>query len=311
MNKIIFIGTSKFAVPTLESLAKNENVLLVITQPDSRQGRGLQEISPPVKIRAQELNLSIAQPSALKDKELIAQITNLSPDFIVVASYGKFLPKELIEIPKYKSINVHPSLLPKYRGAAPIQWSIINGENITGVSIIYIAEKMDSGDILLQKEINIDESDNYETLSNKLSQYSTQCVLETIDGIIKNKLLPQKQDESKVCFAPKIEKKHCLINWENSANQINNLIRALDPEPCAFTYLNNKIFKIYSSKIKEGNDKNKKPGISLGQTEEGVLINTGRDSLILKEVQMEGKKIIHSLEFIKGFRNQIQFTNEK
>lgn len=247
--KIVFFGTPEFAIPSLSAIQKSKHELIaVVTVPDSEKGRGLKVQYSPVKKFAFENNIEVIQPELLRDESLVNKLNSLLPDLFVVVAF-KILPKEIFELPKYGSFNLHASLLPKYRGAAPIQWALMNGEKETGVTTFKLAEKVDTGNIYLKKKIIISDNDNFGTLHDKLADLGAEAVLETINKIESGdvELIPQNNDETTP--APKILKHHCEIDWNKSAIKIHNQIRALSPYPGAFCKFDNKILKIFSSEV--------------------------------------------------------------
>lgn len=295
---IIFMGTPGFAVPSLEILLKhNYNISATVTTPDKKKGRGLQFHFSEVKKFAAGKNLNILQPDNLSDEHFIAEIKKLSPDIIVVVAF-RILPEEIFSIPKHGTFNLHASLLPKYRGAAPINRAVINGEKITGVTTFFLQKSIDTGNIILQKEIKIEDSDNAGTLHDKLSLIGAQAVLETVRMIESGNLETFSQDESLATGAPKIFKEDCRINWKHSSRAIRNLIRGLSPQPGAYSKLDNKIFKIFSAEL-TSIPSNSEPGVLLIQNKK-LYVNTSDNLLELTEVQPEGKRKLTSLEFING-----------
>ncbi|MCX8030477.1 MAG: methionyl-tRNA formyltransferase [Thermodesulfovibrionales bacterium] len=294
---IIFFGTPHFAIPSLKALLDaKENIILVVTQPDKKKGRGHILTSPPIKDFAQSFNLLIQQPVDIKKEDFCHQIKNLTPELIVVVAYGKLLPKEILTIPSLGCINVHASLLPKYRGAAPIQWTLINGEKETGITTMLMDEGLDTGDILLQKTINIDPNDNYESLSQKLAQLGANTLLETIYGLRNNKIRPKKQT-GQATYAPPLKKTDGRINWTKTALEIHNLIKGLYPWPSAYTFLNNERIKIIKAYPIEGEGE---PGRVENTTNEQIIVGTAKGLLVIEEVQPEGKKIMRSSAFLQG-----------
>jgi len=250
--KIVFMGTPEFSIPSLEVLLKNGyEICAVVTAPDEPKGRGYKLSPPPVKVFALQNNLKVLQPQNLKDPNFINELKKLSPDLIVVVAF-RILPKEVFSIPPLGTINVHASLLPKYRGAAPINWAIINGEKETGVTTFFIDEKVDAGNIILQKKIEIGQDETAGELHDKLAKLGAEALLETVKIIQTGKVQTIKQDETLATPAPKIKKEMCQVNWyEMKAEQVHNFVRGLSPNPGAFTFLNGKILKIYRTKLVE------------------------------------------------------------
>jgi methionyl-tRNA formyltransferase len=295
------MGTPEPAAKCLKALldAKFE-VAAVITQPDRPKGRGLAISAPAVKELALTYNIAVYQPEKIKDKSSIELVKKIAPDLIVVVAYGKILPKEIIDSPKFGSINVHASLLPKFRGAAPIQWALINGEKETGITIQKVAFELDSGDIILQEKVSIAESDNISTLTKKLFEIGSRLLIKAVKDIEAGKVSYQKQDASKVSFAPTLKKETGQIDWKKSSREISNLVRGCDPWPVAFTYYKGKMLRIYSSET--GLEPSKyEPGTVIDcVNDEGFEIACGTGSLFVKEVQLEGSKRMHAWQFMNG-----------
>ncbi len=301
--RLIFMGTPQFAVPILEALIKSgEEILAVVTQPDKPAGRGKKLTPPPVKVLAEKHGLPVLQPSKIKDPAFLAKLKEASPDVIVVAAYGKILPKEVLEIPKFGCINVHASLLPKFRGAAPINWAIIAGEKETGVTIMQMDEGMDTGDILLMEKIPIEEGETAGTLHDKLSSLGAKLIVKALNLLKEGKLTPRKQPEEGVSYAPMLKKEDGLLDFSRPATELANLIRGLDPWPTAYAYFRGKLIKFFHPRAEKGPSQGE-PGEILGLDEEGfLLIGTGEGVLGVKEVQLEGKKRISAEEFVRGYR---------
>jgi len=293
---IIFFGTPEFAVPSLKALiSRGEKILLVVTQPDKPKGRGKNLQPPEIKKIALQYELPLCQPEKIKDENFIKKLKSLNPEFGIVVAYGKILPKEILEIPKHGCINLHASLLPKYRGAAPIQWALINGEKITGVTTMIIDEGLDTGPILLQKEVSINDEDNAETLSEKLSVVGAELVIETIDKMRKRTITPKPQT-GEITYAPQLKKDDGKINWNNSARKIFNLVRGTYPWPCAYSFLKDERVKIIKTEVLEGNAA---PGLIIKAKNE-LIVGTQEGLLRILLIQPEGKKIMTAKEFISG-----------
>ena len=292
------MGTPGFAVPSLQSIFNSEHkVVAVVTAPDKERGRGQNISFTPVKEFALDKNIPLLQPVHLKDPEFINALTALSPDLFVVVAF-RILPREVFTIPKSGSFNLHASLLPRYRGAAPIQWAIINGETETGVTTFALEDKVDTGNIFIQKKLTILDEDNFGTVHDKLSVLGAETVLETIHLINSNNFTLQNQDDSLASPAPKITKETGLIEWNKSASDINNLVRGLSPYPGAYFNFKNKFIKIYKASV------NKNQLLPLGEISNGkneLTIGCGTDSLSVIELQLEGKKKMHVSEFLRGF----------
>ncbi|MDP2911518.1 MAG: methionyl-tRNA formyltransferase [Candidatus Omnitrophota bacterium] len=299
--KIIFFGSSGFAVPILEGLVKNEDVALVVTQPDREKGRALKVAPTAVKSKAGELGVEIFQPNQVNAKESIEFLKKFNADLFIVVSFGQILSKAILDLPKLYCLNRHASLLPKYRGAAPRNWAIANGEKETGVTIMKMNEKMDEGDILLRESVAIDAGDDAVALSDKLSKKGAESLFKAIELIKADKADFIKQDHSKATSAPKLKKDDGLIDWKMPAEEISNRIRAFAPWPGCFTYLDKKMLKIWKAKpITELVDKNAKPGAILKSDKTDILVKTGKGALNIEELQLEGSRRMTTEEFLAG-----------
>lgn len=299
--RILFLGTPEFAIPSLEKIFNSECELIgVITQPDRPAGRNYKLTSPKVKELANKLNLRVWQPTSLKDKQGLELVRALVPDLVVVVAFGQILSKEFLSIPKIGCINLHASLLPKYRGAAPIQWAIIKGESKTGVTVAWISEKLDAGDIILQQEVDIQLHDTTATLSQKLSIIGADLLIKAITLINEGKAKRLPQNASSVTYAPKLNKEHGLINWKKPNIEIHNLVRGLNPSPGAYTYYKNKLLKIWLTELVEWEGV---PGeVVKIFKDKGPIIATGKGGLLIRELQLANKKRLFGDEFIKGYR---------
>ena len=297
---IVFMGTPDFAIPSLKILLEsNHKVIAVVTQPDKERGRGQKVSFTAVKQFAVENKIPVYQPEKLKGNiEFVEQMKSLEPDLFVVVAF-RILPKEIFEIPKHGSFNLHGSYLPKYRGAAPIQWALINGDTETGLTTFKLAEKVDTGNILLQEKVEINYDDNFETLHDRMSELGAKLVLDTVNLIESGNYELKKQDDSLASPAPKITKEICLIDWNKSAVEIHNLVRGLSPYPAAFFNYNNKVIKVYKTQIVY--DVNLKP-FGLHQTKTDLTIGCGKGALRILEIQQEGKRRMSIEEFLRGFR---------
>lgn len=299
--RIVFFGTPEFAIPSLDILLKNDyQIVGVVTAPDKEKGRGLKLNFSPVKKFALSKNLILLQPESLKDLDFQIQLKELKPDLGIVVAY-RILPREVYTIPQLGTFNLHASLLPKYRGAAPIQWALINGEKVTGVTTFFLEEKVDTGNIILQREVPIDDEDNFQTLHDKLAIVGSQLVLETVKLIETGKFELIPQDESLATPAPKITKEICRINWFNRAQEIHNLIRGLTPTPGAFTIHNGKVIKIYKSKITDLKSADTPGKVVLDKNE--IFVNTGDYLLLILELQPESRRRMTVNEFLLGYKN--------
>ncbi|RUM36372.1 MAG: methionyl-tRNA formyltransferase [Desulfobulbus sp.] len=288
--RIIFMGTPDFAVPALQHLLDSpDEVVAVICQPDRKKGRGKKLTPPPVKILAEKAGIPVLQPTAIRTEEFLDTLRNFAPDLIVVTAYGRILPGKLLDLPRLGTINVHGSLLPKYRGAAPIQWAVINGEKESGVTIMQVDEGMDTGDILLPVSLPIDDTDTSGTMFDKLSQLGGKTLVKAISLLKTNKLPPIKQDDTLATEAPMLNKEMGHLDWSQDAKTLHCLIRGLDPWPSAYGFLNSKRFRFFKPQIISGSV-SEPPGTLCRADKNGLLVATGRDYLLLEEIQPEGKK---------------------
>ncbi len=295
-KSIVFIGTPQIAADCLQALIDvNANIVAVITRSDKPSGRNNKIVYSPVKELAIKNNLKLFQPEHLSS--IYEELKQMNIDLIFTCAYGKIIPNSILELPKYKSINVHPSLLPKYRGASPIQSALINGENKTGVSFIYVTDKLDAGDILFQEEITINDSDNYLTLYDKLSQLSAVMIKNNFNKLF-NPSNVIKQDNSNATFCRTISHEDEKINWTKDAFSINNLLRGLYDKPAAYTIYENLNIKIYKSEVVEQTATS--PGKIIKIDKHGILVETGKNCLLLKEIQLPGKKRIEISQLING-----------
>jgi len=302
---IIFFGSDKFGVPSLKALrAAGYLIPCVVTQPDRRKGRGLHFEGTAIKETARALGINIFQPKDINSAESIEYLKIFSPDILVIIAYGQILSQGVLDIARIMPLNLHASLLPAYRGAAPINWAIIKGEKKTGVSVIQVIRKMDSGPVILQEEVAIAGEDSAITLEDKLAQAGVRILLEAVVSINNKsyKLLPQ--DEKMASLAPKLRKSDGAINWNNGAQDIYNLIRGCSGWPGAFTHYKNKLLKIYKAEV-SGAEKNVSPGEITKVTNEGLSVATARDNLVITQLQMEGSRAMSASEFLSGHRINI------
>ena len=297
---IVFMGTPDFAIPSLAMLAASDNNILgVVTQPDRPRGRGKKLHSPPVKTLAQQNGLPVIQSVSVKENNFIHWLKGQNPDFIVVVAFGQILPPKILRLPHHGCINLHASLLPAYRGAAPINWALINGEETTGVTTILMNEWIDTGDILLKKEIEIEKTDDALSLSHRLSTLGAKLLLETIRQLKKGALSSTPQDHSKASYAPALKKEDGNIEWKMEAQAIHNRIRGTVPWPGTATNLDNKLLKIFKSKVIE-EDNQEPPGKISQMSPEGIKVATGKCYLLLTEVQLQDRKRMKAAEFVRG-----------
>ena len=308
-KKIVFMGTPKFAVPVLEMLIKNYRVELVITQPDKKVGRKKVLTPPPVKVVALENNIKVLQPEKIStDEETYNTLKELNPDIIITAAYGQLVPEKILEIPDFKCINVHGSLLPKLRGGAPIQYSILEDHGKTGITIMYMVKKLDAGDMISKVEVDILDSDNYETLHDKLSIAGCELLNETLPKIFNGDISPEKQDDTEATFARNILREDEKINWNTSAREVFNKVRALDPTPGAFTYLEGNVLKIWSSEVIDISAEVNfdKVGIIIKQDKKYIYVLCGNGTVLkVKELQVSGKKRMPVVNFLSNKKDYV------
>lgn len=296
--KIVFMGTPDYAVKTLEALIKaGHNVEAVFAQPDKPVGRKHIITPPPVKVCAVENNIPVFQPNTLKDGEAEKVLKDINPDVIVVVAYGKILPKNILEIPKYGCVNGHASLLPKYRGASPIQWCIVCGETVTGVTTMYMNEGMDTGDILEQTQVQIGENETAEELFERLSVVSADLMVSTLQKLEKGTVTPQKQNEDEATYAPIIKKEMALVDFNETAKEICNGVRGYYSWPCAYTFLDGKRVKIIKAVV--GNKTNAEAG-TVSQNTGELHIACKDGSVNVLELQLEGSKPMTAAQFLMG-----------
>ena len=300
--RILFMGTPDFALPTLRALCENgHEVVGAVTQPDKPKGRGHHLTPPPIKVYAMEQNIPVYQPLTLKGEEFAALLSELDPEMIVVVAYGKILPQNVLDYPKYGCVNVHGSLLPEYRGAAPMQRAIIDGKKVTGITTMLMAAGLDTGDMLLRAEAEIGENDNFEDMHDRLAQCGADLLIKTVEGLEKGEIVPEKQDDSLATYAAKIEKSDCLLDFSKDATVLHDLIRGLSPIPLTFTHTpDGKLLKIVESRIIDAEKVSDKPYgtvISVGEDIKGAC---GKGILSLLTVVPEGKGKMSAADFVRG-----------
>ena len=297
---IVYMGTPDFAVPALLAIHKaGHNISLVVTQPDRPSGRGRKLKATPVKASALNLGLKVVQPASVKETDFIHQIKSLMPEFLVVTAFGQILSPKLLAIPKYGAINIHASLLPKYRGPAPIQWAIINGENETGITTMQMNEGLDTGDILLMEKTAIDRTDTAETLHDRLAEMGARLIIKTLDQWGKDTLPPLAQDHSQATYAPLLKKKDGRMDWGKPANRLDRFIRGMTPWPGAFTFYDDNRVKIFSSlPIEQHADA--PPGTVIKGFEDELRVATGDGVLLIQELQGASGKRMNIRDFLRG-----------
>ncbi|HQL00154.1 MAG TPA: methionyl-tRNA formyltransferase [Smithellaceae bacterium] len=299
--KVVFMGTPAFALPALEALHNHAMpVIAVITQPDRPSGRGQKEIAPPVKHLAQKLGLPVLQPQKVKDPEFLDTLGPMEPDLIVVAAFGQILPKTIIDLPSLGCLNIHPSVLPRYRGAAPLNWTLIRGDQLTGVTIMLMDEGMDSGDILMQQETPVGPDETYGELHDRLARLGAELLIQTIDEVVAGRAKRISQDPALVTFAPRLTRETSRIVWNAPASDIVNLIRGLSPAPAAWTRLDGKTLKIYRALFQPA-PPDAEPGTVLAANREGIAVAGADAAVLLTDIQLEGKKRMPAADFLRGY----------
>ncbi len=294
------MGTPEFALPSLEALNRSGDDLLgVVTQPDRPKGRGGFLSPPPIKPAAIKMGCDVYQPEKVREKDFINRIRGLKPDLIVVVAFGQILPKDIIDIPLCGCVNVHASMLPKYRGAAPVNWAIINGDERTGVTTMMMDAGMDTGPILLQQEAEIYEEDTAGSLLRRLGRLGAELLLETIGGIRENRIIPRPQGEAGVSYAPILKKGDGLINWGLEARRIERLIKGLDPWPCCYTFYEGNRWRLFGSSVLSREDTGI-PGRIEAASEDKIIVQTGRGKVSVAEIQPEGKRRMKVSEYLTG-----------
>ena len=297
--KIVFFGTPDFAVPSLQALLESgEEVLAVVTQPDKLKGRGHKLSQPPVKEFALSMGIPVLQPSGIRTPAFLDDMTRLAPDCITVVAYGRIVPPPLLKLPPLGCINVHASLLPEYRGAAPIQWALINGEVKTGVTTMLMDEGLDTGDMLLKEEVEIHDDDNADTLARRLSHAGASLLIKTLVGV-KDKTITPLPQSGKASYAPPLKKENGKINWFLSARELSHLIRGTYPWPGAYCYLNGEKINILKAKVANDNMNGTAGRIEKLSGHE-ILVGTGEGILAVAEVKPEGKKVMTASAFMHG-----------
>lgn len=300
--KIGFFGTPEISVYYLEKLSAVHNVVFTVTAEDKPKGRHGTPSPSEVKVFAIEKKIPVLQPGKLLDSDFINNLSDFDADIFVVVAYGKLIPPKIFNIPRLKTVNVHPSLLPKYRGAAPIQWALINGENETGITIQYINEGMDTGDILGQKKIPVNQNMTSQELYDIVLPLGAELLNGVLEQLSNSNIIPKKQDDSQATYCEKIDKETAFINWSKAAPEIHNLVRGLNPKPVAWSTFRGKKIKIYKTIINNVIENNNlQPGY-LKKYKKKLIAGTGIGNLEILELQPEGKKIIDAASFINGYR---------
>ena len=296
--RIVFMGTPDFSVPVFKALAESYNVVAVVTQPDKKTGRKQILTPSPIKLASAEFNIPLLQPVNIKEE--YKKVLEYKPDMIITCAYGQIIPKQLLDYPKYKCINVHASLLPKLRGGAPIHHAIMDGYDKTGITIMYMDTKMDSGDIISQKETKITKKDTLGTLHDRLSEMGKDLLMETLPNIISGNINPIKQDESKVTYGYNITKEDEKIDFTKTNIEVDNKVRALNPTPGAYTTLNGKRLKIYALRVSDRYYSRTTPGTIVGFEKDGIRVVAGTKEVILTDIALEGKKRCLVKDYLNG-----------
>lgn len=304
MNKlrIVYMGTPDFAVPCLDRLVQDgHEILAVVTQPDRPKGRGQKMSYSPVKVAALAHNLPIMQPVKIKEGTFMEQLTALAPDVIVVVAFGQFLPKQMLELPLKGCINVHASLLPYYRGAAPIHWAVINGEPLTGITTMYMDVGMDTGDIILKAQIPIGVNETSGEVHDRLKVLGAEILSETLTLVAENKAPHTAQDNDMATYASLLNREHEKINWHKPAIAVHNLVRGLNPWPGAYCLHNNAILKIWSTQVENTVDEEGLPGRVEAVTNDAIIVQTSKGKVALLEVQPANKRRMTGGEYARGY----------
>ncbi|MBQ6947629.1 MAG: methionyl-tRNA formyltransferase [Clostridia bacterium] len=302
--KVMFMGTPDFAVPSLEALCQRHEVVCVVSQPDKPKGRGHNLVPTQTKAFAQSKNIPVEQPSVLKNEAFLDKLKEYDPDLIVVAAYGKLLPEYILNYPKFGCINVHGSLLPKYRGAAPIQWAVLNGDAESGVTIMHMAKEMDTGDIILRKSTTIGSNETSGELFDRLSILGAETLIEAIDLIVNGAVVRQPQDHTAATYAPMLTKEDALLSFEVDADRFCRFVRGLNPWPIAKINVNNEPVKIFEATL--GNAISEAPGTILEISSKGIEVAcVGGYSVCLQRLQRPGKKATDGYSFAQGLRLKV------
>ena len=301
--RIFFMGTSSFAVPSLRALlASGHEVVGVVTQPDRPAGRGRQLRLSPVKEAALEAGVPIHQPERVRNEGFIVEVRRLSPDALVVAAFGQIIPKAILDIPKFGGVNVHASLLPKYRGAAPVHHALMGGETHTGVTSMLMDPGLDTGPILLQREVEINPDENEGMLEARLAEVGAGLLMETFDRLERGEVTPVPQDDSLASYAPSVKREECEVNWEEDAVTIANRVRGCTPRPGAYTYWQGVPLKVWACRAVECAPSSGRPGEVLEVEPEGIIVRAGKGGILLTEVQPENRKRMPAPDFARGQR---------
>jgi methionyl-tRNA formyltransferase len=290
---LVFMGSPEFAVPCLEALLEHHRVLAVVTQPDKPAGRGLGLQPPAVKLRAMKAGVPVLQPLSVRKPPFLDELRALAPDIVVVVAYGKILPVDVLRVPPKGCVNVHASLLPRYRGAAPIQWAIIRGEKETGVTLMQMDEGMDTGDMLSKKSILIDDQVTSGEMFGRLARLGAEVLIEGLS----RELVPEKQDHSAATMAPMLEKETGRVDFSAGARAVRDLVRGCDPWPTGHTFLDGELLKLYKPKVVSGSGE---PGVVMGADRDGLIVACGADAVAFGELQLPGRKRLPAQALLAG-----------
>jgi len=298
---LVFMGTPDFAVPSLRALVESEfRILRVVTQPDRPRGRGNKLTPGPVKAYALKQGLEILQPEKIRDQVFVGLIRELDPDFIVVVAFGRILPGVVLEIPRLGCVNVHASLLPRLRGAAPVHWAVMNGEPQTGVTTMLMDEGLDTGDILLQEETVIGPDDNAGVVHDRLAELGASLLVRTLDRMAAGELVPRPQDETRATYAPPLRREHEVIDWTRPAKEIKNQVRGLDPWPGAHAVLDGQVLKVWRAEVAGDQDGGRPGQVLRADPVHGLVVGTGAGAVRLLEVQPAGRRRVRVEDFLRG-----------
>lgn len=298
--RAVFMGTPDFAVPTLQALVEaGHDVSAVVTQPDRPRGRGKKETPPPVKVAAQALGLPVFQPVRVKDSDFIDLLRGISPEVIVVVAYGRILPPDLLNLPGFGCINVHASLLPKYRGAAPLHWAVINGEKETGITTMHMDEGLDTGDMILREVVTIGKEDTVGTVHDRLAAAGARLLVQTLDLLGRGRA-PRVPQAGPSTYAPMLKTEDEWIRWDRTAGEIYNQIRGMDPWPGARTTLSGRVLKIWRVAVPAGDGVPSEPGRVISDGREGIAVGTGSGPVVITELQLQGGKRLKAADFLRG-----------
>lgn len=301
MMKIVYMGTPDFAVSALEAIVKaGHEVSLVVTQPDKAQKRSSALVMPPVKEKALEYNIPVFQPEKLRKSDIMDRLNAIKPDVIVVVAFGQILPKDVLEAPKYGCVNIHASLLPKYRGAAPIQWAVINGDEKTGVATMLMDETLDTGDILMLEEYTLRPDETGGSLFDRLAAIGAELIIKTLDGLEKGTIVPKTQ-EGEASYAAKLDKSMARLDYDRPAKMVECMVRGLNPWPCAYSILGGKTLKIWGAKVCNEAPDDAKVGEIYMIDKEYIYVKCAEGAIAITELQLEGKKRMDTKSFLLGY----------